>query len=62
MKGPAFKTPETLSLDASSGKRLNRWQWPGMSTTALAFAPDGRHLAVGNRNGTVYVLRLSEKR
>jgi WD40 repeat protein len=25
---------------------------------ALAFAPDSRHLAVGNSNGTVYVLRL----
>ncbi len=26
---------------------------------ALAFAPDGRHLATGNENGTVYVLRLA---
>jgi len=25
----------------------------------LAFAPYGRHLAVGNANGTVYILRLA---
>jgi hypothetical protein len=24
----------------------------------LCFAPDGRYLAVGNDNGTVYILRL----
>jgi WD40 repeat protein/tRNA A-37 threonylcarbamoyl transferase component Bud32 len=46
-------------LEAASGKRLRQWQWPGMTTTALAFAPDGRHLAVGNRDGTAYVLRLA---
>ena len=26
----------------------------------LTFVPDSRHLAVGNLNGTVYVLRLEE--
>jgi serine/threonine protein kinase/WD40 repeat protein len=26
--------------------------------SALAFAPDGRHVAVGNPNGTIYILRL----
>jgi hypothetical protein len=25
---------------------------------SVAFAHDGKHLAVGNSNGTVYVLRL----
>lgn len=24
----------------------------------VLFAPDGKHLAVGNSNGTVYILRL----
>jgi len=27
---------------------------------AVALAADGRHVAVGNKNGTVYVLRLAE--
>jgi WD40 repeat protein len=30
---------------------------PGM-VASLAFAPDGKHLATGNGNGTVYILRL----
>jgi WD40 repeat protein len=29
---------------------------------ALAFSDDGRHLALGNSNGTVYVLRLEKKK
>jgi serine/threonine-protein kinase len=28
---------------------------------SLAFAPDGRHIAVGNDNGTIYVLRLAAR-
>jgi hypothetical protein len=27
---------------------------------AITFSPEGRHLAVGNPDGTVYILRLAE--
>jgi WD40 repeat protein/tRNA A-37 threonylcarbamoyl transferase component Bud32 len=42
--------------DVATGKKLREWQMPAPAGTS--FAPDGRHLAVGNINGTVYVLRL----
>jgi WD40 repeat protein len=44
----------------AAGRRLGEWRSPGFyfSAHTLAFAPDGRHLAVGNANGTVYLLRL----
>jgi WD40 repeat protein len=49
--------------DATSGARLRDWQLPG-HVDAVAFSSDSRHLALGNANGTVYILRLStaEKR
>lgn len=43
--------------DALSGEKLREWSLPGY-VNGLSFAPDGRHLATGNGNGTVYVLRL----
>ena len=36
-----------------------RWPMPGI-VQHIAFAPDDRHLALGNGNGTVYILRLSK--
>jgi serine/threonine-protein kinase len=39
------------------GKHINDWRFPG-SVWSLAFAPDNRHLAIGNGNGTIYILRL----
>lgn len=45
--------------DKSTGKILYRWQAPAGGTT-LALAPDGRHLALGNANGTIYIVRLKE--
>jgi WD40 repeat protein len=34
---------------------------PGLAwVTNAVFTPEGRHLVVGNRNGTIYVLRLAE--
>jgi WD40 repeat protein len=44
---------------AGSAGRFER-RFPG-SVPGLAFAPDGRHLAVGNRDGTIYLLRLPER-
>jgi hypothetical protein len=44
--------------DTASGKALHTWDWP-LACQAVAFAHDGKHLAVGNANGTVYVLRLA---
>jgi WD40 repeat protein len=46
--------------DTKTGKQLHAWKWPG-DIGAVAFAHDGRHLAVGNANGTIYVLRLEGK-
>ncbi len=43
--------------DLPSGVRRLSLTLPGPAES-LAFAPDSRHLAVGNRNGTIYVLRL----
>lgn len=43
--------------DAQTAKPLQEWTWPG-NITSVAPAHDGRHLAVGNANGTIYVLRL----
>jgi WD40 repeat protein len=45
--------------DTTTGKQLHVWDWPG-EIHAVAFAHDGNHLAVGNGNGTIYVLRLPE--
>jgi WD40 repeat protein len=35
------------------------FSWKGAGAACVAFAPDGRHLAVGGRNGVAYVLRLA---
>lgn len=43
--------------DTATFSRLHHWKLPG-GVLSLAFAPDGRHLAIGNGNGTVYILRL----
>jgi hypothetical protein len=39
------------------GKPKYQWQLLGPVRT-VAFTADGNHLAIGNSNGTVYVLRL----
>jgi WD40 repeat protein len=43
--------------DVASGDRLVEWRFPG-EVNWVALAPDGRHLATANNNGTIYVLRL----
>jgi WD40 repeat protein len=45
-----------------TGRLLGRWTPPGaFQPHILALAPDGRHLAVGNSNETVYILRLMSR-
>jgi WD40 repeat protein len=45
--------------DVAKQAKVREWQMPG-PVLAVGFAPDGRHLAAANGNGTVYVLRLKE--
>ncbi len=44
--------------DVESGKKFRDWRfrWP---IPQVIFAPEGRHVATANANGTVYVLRLT---
>jgi WD40 repeat protein len=43
--------------DVAAAKEMQTWTWPGPIATVVP-AHDGRHLAVGNANGTIYVLRV----
>ncbi len=45
--------------DTATGKKWCEWK-ARSKVNSLAFAPDGRHLATANDNGTVYVLRLAD--
>jgi WD40 repeat protein len=44
--------------ETATGKSRD-WKMPG-PVNAVAFALDSRHLATGNANGTIYILRLAE--
>jgi WD40 repeat protein len=46
-----------IMWDMVTGKSLWEYRSP-FTAEHLAFAPDGRHLAVGNNNGTAHILRL----
>jgi WD40 repeat protein len=43
--------------DVVTGDKLREWHF-NVECRALAFSSDGRHLAVGNSDGTLYLLRL----
>jgi WD40 repeat protein len=43
--------------DVAGGEKRREWHLLD-EARALAFAPDGRHLAVGNDDGTLYILRI----
>ena len=49
---------QVILWSARTGETLWDWQLPG-AVSAVAAAPDGRHIATANSNGTVYVLRVS---
>ena len=40
--------------DLASGKELRKWT--GVAAQALAFSPNGKHLATANQNTTLYLL------
>src|SRR5262249_10208029 len=44
--------------DPDSGKKVREWPQRA-SFRQLVFAPDGRHLARPNDDGTIYILRLA---
>ncbi|MBL8792703.1 MAG: WD40 repeat domain-containing protein, partial [Planctomycetia bacterium] len=46
--------------DLTTGTKGGEFQFPSGAWN-VAFAPDGRHLAIGNGNGTVYILRLAQR-
>jgi WD40 repeat protein len=49
----------TLRIWDASGKELAKYDLGPINANAmLAFAPDGRHVVVGNGNGTIYILRI----
>lgn len=55
--GPPGGSGAVVFWDSRSGKKLQDWQFSGPAH-GVAFAPDGRHLAVGCGNGTAYLLLL----
>jgi WD40 repeat protein len=48
---------QVLLWGMPTGDKQRGWQLPG-PVTSVTFAPDSRHLLLGNANGTIYVLRL----
>jgi WD40 repeat protein len=66
MFGPAGKTVASAGTDGriivwdvAAGDKLREWRLPG-PVWDMALAPDGRHLATANANGTVYIVRLAQ--
>jgi WD40 repeat protein/serine/threonine protein kinase len=51
------KSGKVFLYNPADGTLAKSWQFP-VPPADLAFAADGRHLAVANPNGTVYILRL----
>ena len=47
--------------DVKSGARTREWQL-NTEPRALAYASDGRHLVVGTSDGTIFLLRVEEKK
>jgi hypothetical protein len=45
--------------DPVARAKRREWTLPGV-VHDVAFAPDSRHLATANGNGTVYILRLAK--
>ncbi len=52
------RTGRVVIWNAATGSEINRFTMPG-GVFGLHFAPDSRHLATNNMNGTIYILRLA---
>ena len=52
--------PACPPLGRCHGKEAREWQLLDEGR-ALAFSSDGRHLAIGNSDGTLYILRLASR-
>jgi hypothetical protein len=52
-----IETGHVIVWNPAVGRREIEWHFPH-DVRAVAFAPDSRHLATANSNGTVYILRL----
>jgi eukaryotic-like serine/threonine-protein kinase len=52
------RTGHVILWDVVAGSQIKDWQLPG-AVNAVAFSTDGRHIALGNANGSIYVLRLA---
>ena len=47
-------------FERASRRKVWDWRSPGYFTSQFALAPDGRHVALCNSNGTIYIVRLKE--
>jgi WD40 repeat protein len=54
--------PQVMNWEIPSGKVLNEWQVPAVTTAAFAVTVDGRYFANGTSSGNVDVHRVAEKR
>jgi WD40 repeat protein len=55
----AGKDGKVIVWNMATTRRLHEWAFPG-PVYGLAFAPDNRHLATANANGTAYILSMKE--
>jgi WD40 repeat protein len=57
LAGVGWESGRVVLWDVDSGKIRKVWDIPGGSY-GIAWARDGRHLAIANKNGTAYIMRL----
>ncbi len=58
--GSAGQDQRVRLWDVATGEKQRDWQLRG-EARALAFSSDGRHMAIGNSDGTLYILRLASR-